>query len=286
MEDESASSAALALPAATPLDGKPVGGGELPVDVLLLVLLHLQKDMPTLMASLCAAACVARSWRTAASTPRLWTRIGPFRGNAAANLTDERLKLLVSRARHHLQHVDLRNISKACLTDEVLAAALRREKRIFTFCANGKPLTGAGVAAALAPSSGRLRQLLVRGVRALPKPESAGRMSSIQQDAFLVNCKQPLARLRALLAPEGSMKATAVCQASTGNKMCTRLCDNESACECGATYCMLHTDRVGSCGNCVDPICERCTSFAEDLCDGCFIEFEGDRDNEFDIDDI
>jgi hypothetical protein len=80
------------------------GDGKLPVDVILLVLLPLRGDM----SSLCAAACVARAWRTAASLPRLWKRVGPFRGNAATNLTDARLKLLVSRARRHLHHLNLR----------------------------------------------------------------------------------------------------------------------------------------------------------------------------------
>lgn len=276
MADQCVSSAVHAQPAAE----LPVEG-DLPVDVLVLVLLLLKGDV----SSLCAAACVATTWRNAAASPRLWTKIGPFSANAVANLTDARLKQLVLRAKRGLRNLNLQNIARSCLTDEGVAKALRREKRIVVFAANGKPLTGAGIAVALAPSRGRLRRLLVSCIPALPEPEDAGPVTSIQQDAFLVKCKQPLVELRALLAPEGSMKATAVCQATTGNGLCTRMCDNKSSCECGATYCMLHSDRVGSCGYCVDPICERCTSLAEDICDGCFLELE-DRDDEFDIYDI
>jgi len=242
-----ASSAAHALPAA--VRARDI---ELPVDVLVLVLLPLRGDT----VSLCAAACVSRAWREAASLPRLWKKIGRFWGNAGANLTDARLKQLVSRSRRRLQHLDLRGsgVGKSSLTDGGLAKALRREKRIQSFAANGSPLTGAGIAAALAPSRGRLRDLRLCGVRPLPKFASAG-MSSIQQEAFMVTCRETIDELRALLAPGGLMTAEDVCDVMQGDVICTRMCNDEHSCICGASFCTRHADCVYACGECGDPVC-------------------------------
>jgi hypothetical protein len=65
---------------------------ELPAEVALRVLWHHAGDVPTL----CAAACVARSWRAAAGEPRLWRDLRW--GHAVGRLTDERLAALVARA--------------------------------------------------------------------------------------------------------------------------------------------------------------------------------------------
>ena len=268
MADQGASSAAHSLPAA-----EHVGDGELPVELVVFVLLPLKGDV----ASLCACACVARAWRQAASLHRLWTRIGPFRPNAAASLTNERLKLLVSRARRgSLKQLDLRGISKSSLDDEGLAEALQHEKRIRMFTASGSPLTGAGIAAALAPSRGSLRELRVCGVGAVPEPASAGAMSAIQYDAFLDNSNKALDDLRALLAPESLLDATAVCEVITGNVVCTRMCDDKNSCECPAAYCKRHADRVFDCQNCGGAVCESCCSnFGDGVCDECFLELSG-----------
>lgn len=265
MADQRASSAAHAL--------QPVeraGGIELPVDVLRLVLLPLKDDM----ASLCAAACVARAWRQAATWPRLWSRIGRFRGNAAANLTNARLKQIVSRARRGLRHLDLRGLSSKTsnLTDKGLAEALRRQKRILSFRANGGLLTGAGIAAALVPSSGRLRKLLVCGVRALPRSASTGSMSSAQQEAFLDACLDSALALRDLLAPDGYLNATAVCDAvMDGNVLCTRMCDETSVCWCEAVYCKCHAGCIFECEGCDNTVCERCCSFSSEICNDCYL---------------
>ncbi len=240
------------------------GDGELPVDVLVLVLLPLVGDAP----SLCAAACVARSWRKAAASPRLWTRIGHFRDNAAT-LTNERLLNLVSRAQHGLQQLNLTGIYKSNLTDEGLAEALRSEQHILLFAANGRPLTGAGIAAALAPSRGRLGKLRVCCVRALPKPESPGAMSVFNEVAFVANCNKTLDELRALLAPDGVMKATAVCSLELDDDvLCTRMCGRKNVCSCGAMYCKSHADRVSECVECEDKVCDACCG-SENLCMAC-----------------
>ena len=283
MADQRASSAAHALPAAEHAgDEEAVGDGELPVDVLFLVLLPLKGDM----ASLCAAACVARAWRKAASSPRLWMNLGPFPGKAAANLTDARLKELVSRARRCLVHLNVRSISTSSLTDEGLIAALRRETHIQIFAANGGPLTGAGIAAALAPSRGSVRTLYVCGVRALPKPASAGRMSSNQLNTLLADCKKKLGELRALLAPGASMNATAVCDVMEGNAFCTRMGKTEDTCRCGATYCKFHAKGTFTCEECFQPTCERCASDFGPICVDCEFndhgsDFGSDFDGEF-----
>lgn len=277
-----ASSAALPLAAAEHA-GEAVGDGELPVELVVLVLRHLKDDMPSLMSTLCAAACVATTWREAASLPRLWTRIGPFRGNAAANLTNARLQQLISRARRGLRHLNLQGIAKSSLTDAGLAEALRHEKRLFSFCANGGPLTGAGIAAALAPSRGRaLRTLLVCTVRARPKLSSAGRMSSDQVDTFLADCNETMGELRALLVPGGSMNVTTVCDVMTGNVLCTRMGKDEDTCRCGATYCKVHAKSVYTCMGCSEPICKRCSMFRGPLCDDCALDFGSDFDSDFD----
>ncbi len=99
----------------------------LPADVVLLVLLPLKGDVR----SLCATACVARAWCTAAASPRLWSRIGPFRGAAAAHLTDARLANLVARAGGDLRVLILNGIARSSLTDEgFLAAALRLARSV------------------------------------------------------------------------------------------------------------------------------------------------------------
>jgi hypothetical protein len=260
-------------------DAPPVaeraGDGELPTDVLLLVLLPLKGDV----ASLCAAACVARAWRQAAYSPRLWTRIGRFRGNAAKNLTDARLRQLVFRARHHLYHLDLRgrSMAESSLTDTGLAVALRREKRILSFYADGDPLTGAGIAVALAPSSGVLRTLRVCGVRALPRSEATGAMSITQQEAFTAACVDSVVELQALLVPgAGSLNATAVCDAAmSGNVLCTRMCDDKNVCGCESVFCKRHADCVFECVGCWRTVCGCCTSLADDICDECFLDGSG-----------
>jgi hypothetical protein len=93
----------------------------LSADALGAVLCALNGDV----ASLCAAACVARAWRDAALHPSLWrdfsTCFGD--GDVAARLTDARLAALVARARGGLERLHLS--SCAALTAFGVAAALR-----------------------------------------------------------------------------------------------------------------------------------------------------------------
>jgi hypothetical protein len=246
---------------APPADER-AGAGELPAELIVLVLLPLSGDVR----SLCAAACVARPWRHAASSPRVWLKIGPFRGPAAAHLTDARLLSLVARVSSGgLRHLDLTGVAKSSLSDEGLAFALRRQTGLLSFTADGEPLTGAGIAAALAPSSGCLHRLGVRGVCAEPVP--ADGVPHGNQHAFWTNCIETLDTLQALLSPEGSTDADAVCcskvQTRTGaTSMCVRVCGSEASCSaCGATYCNAH-DRLHRyrCTSCGGGACQRCAT--------------------------
>ena len=183
----------------------------LPIDVLVLVLQPLKGDV----SSLCAAACVARAWCDAAALPALWARIGPLPPAAAAQLTDARLERMVARARGGLQHLDLStsrfedDAVMSCVTVAGLVAALRHESQLLSFVANGDPLTGAGIAAALASCHGRVQHLDVCGVRALAAP--AGGVPRDERAAFRASCKATLKALRALLAPGRSLGAVTIC---------------------------------------------------------------------------
>ncbi len=74
----------------------PYYAPELPPEVMRIILAKHAGDVATL----CAAACVSRSWHAAALEPRLWWKIDTRSGAAtvAAVFTDERLALLVRRA--------------------------------------------------------------------------------------------------------------------------------------------------------------------------------------------
>ena len=191
--------------------------GELPPDVLAFILQPLQGDM----ASLCAAACIARAWRAAVASPNLWTRIGPLPLAAAARLTDARLKQLVGRAQGGLRHLDLSDIAGSRLTSAGLAAALRRES-LLSFAANGDPLTGAGIVAALASSRGRMHELRVCSVLAV-EPAFA---CSLREGAVLwLSAVSTLNALNGLLAPEGTVDAAAPCGLTTRGRLslCARM---------------------------------------------------------------
>ena len=243
-------------------------GVELPADLVALVLLPLRGDVR----SLCAAACVARAWRDAATKTRLWTQIGPLHPRTAARLTDARLDSLVSRARGGLRHLNLTGVGKSSVTDAGLAVALRRESRIAYFGASGDRLTGASIAVALERSRGHLRRLRVCGQRAASAP-AASRAS----------CNAALGALRALLAPGGSMDAESLCAMREflgfSGRVCKRMCTLEGACDgCGATCCQFHTTCVTSCSDCGDPVCTRCSSYVTGVCDDCVLNAEDEEE--------
>lgn len=249
-------------------DAEPPGNVELPRDVLPLVLLPLKGDV----ASLCAAACVSRAWRGAVTFPRLWTHIGPFSGGFGARLTDARLMQLVARARGGLQVLKLTNISRSSITDAGLAAALGNTSRLRVFAANGMPLTGAGIAAALAGSQGRMRKLRVCGVRAAPAVDDG----DMPRDSW----EAALGALHALLAPDGEIDAAEFCNMAAydyrlDGPRCARMCTGDDGCyNCEAMCCSAHKARVQNCLNCIGAICDCCrsqevTAFGVPLCEPC-----------------
>ena len=221
---------------------------ELPADALALVLRPLTGDVRTL----CAAACVARAWRTAAAEPSLWAHIGPLHGLARDNLTDARLADLVARARGGLRGLNLTGIATSSLTDAGLAAALRHESHILSFAVSGKPLTGAGIAAALAGSRGRLQTLRMSGARAAPPPR--GDASPTERVAFQNSCDDALVELRALLAPGGAMTAVTACE------ICRRMCSRVRECaNCSVVFCKAHAEYcMGFCDGCGSLVCDEC----------------------------
>ena len=199
---------------------------ELPPDVLAFILQPLLGDV----ASLCAAACIARAWRDAVASPLLWTRIGPLPPAAAARLTDARLIQLVGRAQGGLQHLDLSDVSGCCLTNAGLFAALRRES-LLSFAANGEPLTGSGIVAALAGGSrGRVRELRVCGVPAIAPAFADGHY--LDDHVHWLGCMCTLNALNGLLAPGGVLDASAPCGLTMmcRQRLCARMVASEIPC--------------------------------------------------------
>lgn len=131
----------------------------LPASSLFAIFSHLLKRPTTPysnrcpVATLCAAACVSRAWRDAASDPRLWRSLvlsSPPRDAARPWLTDSRLAQLVRRSDGGLHTLDI------------------------TGCA-WPAVTAAGVAAALAGLEGKLSRLFLDGVVLTPAGGEAAR---------------------------------------------------------------------------------------------------------------
>jgi hypothetical protein len=148
-------------------------------------------------------------------------------------LTDAQLKQLIGRAQGGLRHLDLSNIASSLVTDRGLAAALCCES-LHSFAANGGPLTGAGIAAALTCGSrGRLRELKVCGVCAVaPAFASCRREHHVRR----LSCMCTLNALSGLLAPTGTLDAAAPCGMTSTSKaggMCARMVASGKPCsEC------------------------------------------------------
>ena len=157
------------------------------------------------------------------------------------------------------------------MTDLGLVASLRNEKHIVLFTTSGDCFTGAGIAAALAPSRGQLRRLRLRGQRAAPSPLSGQRPS-------WSSC---YAALRAL--PDGVVDVEELCQMQAGflgfdGPVCKRMCTFDGACTgCGATCCEFHEKCVQSCQQCGVPVCSACSEHSGTVygvCDGCVMAAE------------
>jgi hypothetical protein len=233
----------------------------LPVDVLRRVLLPHAGDASTL----CAAACVAKSWHHAATqTPSLWRQLR-LKGAALERLTDERLVRLVARAGGEL---------------EQLSGLFEPDTRV----------TVRGVAAALRGHAGKLTQLTVRGVK---------RDAEVGASAADVE-----ALLRSFLRDDGdaSLDVTrcAFCCAYVdrededdedeeykGDNPCGRLCSRERdlvCAECEVVYCEACADRANRnhdppcnhlCSKCMGPLngeaytCYDCDREGRQTCVDC-----------------
>ena len=145
-------------------DSSPSPAEQLSDTVIALVLACLVGDV----ASLCAAACVARAWRDAAATPSLWVRIdGPgiqIDGNHAtaiyrclARLTDARFQSLAARALGAGGTTSL-HLYETPVTDEGCIQALSQQQQpVLHLIAGGNncKLTGKGIAIALKRFGGK-----------------------------------------------------------------------------------------------------------------------------------
>ena len=187
----------------------------LPDDALARIMSHLAGDV----CSLCAAACVARSWRDAAAEPTLWVRLSQLPRTAASRLTDAHLMVLVALSRGGLESLDLRGAE--LITDDGLTAALQQPHALVSFSADHgcKQLSAQGVLAALASRRGRLRALCVRGMQQcitgwhLPRPYTAAVL------------------LRGLLEPRGVFDVIAYCgQDEDAGGRCGALCGPDDVC--------------------------------------------------------
>lgn len=250
----------------------------LPPDIIILICSSL--DDP----SKCAAACLARSWRDAVATPRLWKTVGIIPGKIL-RLTDARLASLVKRSGGGLTSLYLSAAS--LITREGLAAALYpRQSKLKFVSAYGDSICGADVAAALTKAyRGRLHKLKVCGTRAVAVP--AGGVPHDREAAFWASCEDTLGALRALLAPGGQLDAEAVCNVTTAlgaHRVCARLCTREGACACGATCCKAHAHRMSNCMGCGTPICDSCCDFGTPECEDCaMMSGHSDFDPETDL---
>jgi hypothetical protein len=210
---------------------------ELPADVLRVVLTPLANDV----ASLCAAACVARAWRAAACDPRLWRRLR-FPPKAARQLTDAALAALVRRVGGELERVNL----EGCVR-----------------------VTARGAAEALAGK--KLQALAVRGLRTGGSARGGG-------DALPL--LSGLVRRDTGLDVHGGRAALLCCAplaaAGKATKPCARLCGAaDTLCDaCGIVRCARCTQaakaaRVPPC----DHLCDRCFGACDESdlvdCDAC-----------------
>ena len=100
----------------------------------------------------------------------------------------------------------------------------------------------------------------------------------------MADCNKTLDELRELLAPSGVMNATAVCGLEMARGvLCTRMCDRENVCTCGAIYCQPHAKCVlYDCNECDDKVCPACRSNDYDnICGACYSAFmSSDSDGE------
>lgn len=229
----------------------------LPADAIALVLARLAGDVP----SLCAAACVARAWRAAATEPRLWTCLARLPPDVAERLTDQHLAALVARAAGGLERLDVSGATE--LTDDGFVTAMKLPHALTAFIADSdcSGLTGQGVANGLVWRDGLMRELSVRGLRCglVEQPDDVHSSASVT--AWRAECEQIIRALRELRAPGGAMDGHTVCTHDPGEPdpydedewtdgLCDVICGRRDLCQmCGGEpQCDEH--KQDDCCNC------------------------------------
>jgi hypothetical protein len=245
---------------------------QLSVTVIALLLACLVGDV----ASLCAAACVARAWRDAAATPSLWVRLDGLKIRCMERLTDSRLQSFVARALDAGGVTSLR-LFRTPVTDEGLLQALSQQQQpVLHFTAgaafhSSNKLTGKGIATALKRSGGHLQTLKVSGLPPLgaPEQEDIVRQHGASSRVALLNARREvLSELLSLMAPGCSLDATGFCAEDVEhpeNKAitytCGILCDPGHACHdirCRKLVCFAVPFHSASCDWCNHSFCNDC----------------------------
>jgi hypothetical protein len=234
----SSSEADAALPAAASSGGDDAlpPSPELPSDAVRRVLAPLAGDVSTL----CAAACVARSWHEATREPKVWRSLDFSRvpQRIACRLTDAHLAALPARAGSALQRVNL------------------------VGCAN---VSARGVVDAL--QGLQLQTLEVAGVQASPDDDR-----DVDDDAgggdlhtLLLSLVRQRTGLDVRYARDGHLVCNAVLDAATG-RTCARLGVSELCAECELFYCRACRNnlRRASNGPPCEHICRACSSTNDD----------------------
>jgi len=255
-----------------------VASGELTSDVTatFLVLSCLVGDI----SSMCAAACVSRAWREAASTPSLWVCIGPLLGDEE-RLDDVRLQSLAVRAAGAGGFTSL-ELHGTSVTDSGLMLALRHQRnKVEQFdCSSNmhsnNKLTGIGVGAALLRSRGQIRVLNVRGIPALNAKKQNDILNGTEPKAALHNMRSCVIRtLQTMMAPQCSIDVTDICPVAFKHNeqiyKCGRMCTPTEACHgCKSMRCNAVTlHNLTACEECLNLFCGRCMSDYGPVCGDC-----------------
>ena len=247
----------------------------LPCDAILRVLRHHAGDVRTL----CAAACVGRAWRDAATEPSHWTQLKALTLRTAVELTDQRLTALVARARGNLGRLDVSNALH--LTDAGLRAALQQPHALVEFTADAhcRQLTAQGVARALASQNGRMRRLVTRGLACAPDFPLADDDERVE--GWYDESAGSIAALHELIAPDGdALDGSLFC-----THPCARLCGAEDVCSsagCDTVVCEEHreADNFQLCFGCWELFCGDCITAYRGRCAECDTDSSSGDDEE------
>jgi hypothetical protein len=244
---------------------------ELPADVLRMVLAPLADDV----ASLCACACVATSWRAAACDPRLWRRLR-FPPAAARQLTDATLAALVARVGSALERVNLEGCVRVTARGAATALAGKKLQALAVRGLRTGSARGHSAAGALPLLSALVRRptgLDVRGGRAAllcggsaltasgAKP--CARLCCAAHDTLckacgIVRCARCVQAAKAARAPPCSH----LCD------RCFRVCDDDDEQDVRSDCAACGRPRNGFCDACMHS-CDACADADATFCVDC-----------------